>query len=347
MKNLLITGGAGFIGTNFVKIMNKYKKDVNCIIVDKLSYASKYENIKNYIDGKNFFFYEDDITNYKNLNIIFQKHNIDSLINFAAESHVDNSIDKPIDFINSNIFGTYNLLKISLDHWKNSLKENIFFQISTDEVFGSLSSNESSNKETSKYDPKNPYSASKASSDMLIRAFSNTYDLNYIITHSCNNYGNYQNTEKFIPLIIQNILKGLPLPIYGDGRNIREWIHVDDNCKAIIELLFKGSRNNSYNISSDFEISNIDLALLICKKMDEFLLQNTHLNNIYPKTPIFNNNKSSKLIEYVEDRKGHDFKYSLDCKKLKDEINFRCDVEFEDGLKKTIRWYIANYNWWI
>ena len=346
MYNILITGGAGFIGSNFVKLIKNFKQFSKIIIIDKLTSSSNLKNINSYIDKKRIFFLKLDILDFNRLTSVFEQNKINSIINFAAETHVDLSINNPDVFVKTNIIGTYNLLACCLKYWNRDFSNKIFFQISTDEVYGSLSENDNPVNENHKYNPQNPYSASKASADFLVKSFQNTYGLNSIISHSCNNYGYYQHPDKFIPLTITNILRGKNIPIYGDGNNYREWIFVDDCCRAVLSIFLKGKIGSNYNISTNKMLKNIELVNLICELSDNYLLENNKLKKSFPNSPIYNSNKSCDLITFVEDRPGHDFKYSINSDKILNEIGFIPKTDFKDGLLKTIDWYANNINWW-
>jgi len=327
-KNVLITGGSGFIGSNFLKLILQKYPNTNFVNLDLLTYASNKKNTESFKDFNNYFFYKGDICDFDFVSKIFVKHNIDALINFAAESHVDNSIINPHLFIKTNVLGTHNLLKISFKHWmksphihKTDYKNSRFHQISTDEVYGSIS--HGSFKESSNYSPNSPYSASKASADMLVRSYHKTYGLNTTITLSSNNYGPGQHDEKFIPTIIKSLLCDKEIPLYGSGDNVRDWIFVEENCKAI-EMVFKnGISGESYNIGAKNELTNNDL-----------------INKIYK---IYSTNKDypdRKLkIKFVNDRFGHDFRYSLDISKIK-ELGWRLSDDNDMQLLKLIDYYV-------
>ena len=323
-KNILITGGCGFIGANFIHFLYSQNYNGNIINVDKLTYASNLANLHTLKDKTNYYFYKQDICNYEDIESIFIKHNIDCIIHFAAESHVDRSIYGPKDFILTNILGTFNLLEICRKQWK-SYNNVRFHHISTDEVYGSLDS-EGYFYENTPYAPRSPYSASKASSDHLVSAYFNTYGLPITISNCSNNYGLYQHSEKLIPQIILNIKNKKPLPVYGDGRNIRDWIWVGDHCSAIYKILQSSKIGESYNIGGENEMENIELVKKICKLMDEALP---------------GNKKHENLITFVEDRPGHDRRYAVNCDKIKKELNWRPEVDFDLGLRKTIEWYIS------
>lgn len=312
---ILITGGAGFIGSNFIHYILNERKDYEVINLDLLTYAGNLENLEDIADDSNYNFIKGDINNQKLVNSIVKK--VDYVINFAAESHVDRSIDNPNIFIKTNVQGTQTLLEAAKDH--NIVK---FLQISSDEVYGTLGET-GYFSETTLLLPNSPYSASKASADLLVRAYHKTFDLPTLITRCSNNYGPYQHPEKFIPVIIINALKNYPIPVYGDGSNIREWIHVKDHCSGILTVLEKGKIGEIYNIGSNIEYRNIDLVKLILEIMG----------------------KSESLIEFVEDRPGHDIRYALDISKIKKQLNWKSNVDFKTGIEKTVNWYMNNQNW--
>ena len=316
-KNVIVTGGSGFIGSNLVRIL--LKKKYNVLNLDKLSYAS-IKNLK--FKTKKYSFKKCDISQFKKTEKIINNFKPNYIINCAAESHVDRSIKNPSDFMKSNILGTFNILEtLKKIKWKCRL-----LHVSTDEVFGSLKKTKKFNEET-RYDPKSPYSASKASSDHLVRAYGNTYNIDYVITNCSNNYGPFQHPEKFIPTVILSCLKKKKIPIYGNGKNIREWIFVSDHCNGIVNVLENGKSNNTYLIGSKNEFSNLEIATKICK-----ILENK-----------FNFNYSS-LISFVKDRKGHDFRYAINYKKISRDLKFKNSYDFNNGLKKTIEFYVNNLN---
>ena len=326
MKNILITGGAGFIGSHVVKrFVNKYP-NYNIYNVDNLTYAGNLSNLKDLEDKKNYFFFKIDIKNHNEILKLFIDKKITDVIHLAAESHVDKSIENSFEFAETNVLGTLSLLEASKISWDLSSKNNIFYHISTDEVYGSLGL-EGSFNEYSKYDPNSPYSASKASSDHFVRAYHKTYGVPILISNCSNNYGPNQHAEKMIPNIINSLLKQIKIPIYGDGKNIRDWLYVDDHCDAI-ELIFNnGNCGETYNIGGNYEISNIDLANIIIKVFDEIKLNNSGTSN--------------KLIEFVSDRPGHDFRYSIDFSKIKKELGWTPKTNFDKGIRETINWYIS------
>ena len=326
MKNILITGGAGFIGSHVVKrFVNNYP-NYNIYNIDNLTYAGNLENLEEIKDKKNYFFFKIDINNHKEVLKLFFEKNITDVIHLAAESHVDKSIENSFQFAKTNVLGTVSLLEASRSLWDLNSKNNIFYHISTDEVYGSLGLDGSFN-EISKYDPNSPYSASKASSDHFVRAYHKTYGLPILISNCSNNYGPNQHIEKLIPNIINSLIKQIKIPIYGDGKNIRDWLFVDDHCDAI-ELIFnKGKNGETYNIGGDYEISNIDLAKSIIKIYDEINLKPPGI--------------SKKLIQFISDRPGHDFRYAIDFSKIKNTLGWIPKTNFDIGIRKTINWYIS------
>lgn len=329
MKNILITGGAGFIGSHVVRLfVNKYP-NYNIFNLDTLTYAGNLENIKDVEDSPNYTFLKADINDEDVMLQLFEKHQFDGVIHLAAESHVDRSIEDPLAFLRTNIFGTANLLNAARKTWK-SFEGKLFYHISTDEVYGSLGK-EGFFYETTSYDPKSPYSASKASSDHLVRAYKNTYKLPIVISNCSNNYGPNQFPEKLIPLCINNIKNNKPLPIYGKGENIRDWLYVVDHARAIDVIFHEGKNGETYNIGGHNEWTNIDLVKQLCKVMD------TKLNRP--------SGTSEKLITYVTDRAGHDLRYAIDATKIKDELNWVPSLQFEEGLEKTVSWYLENEVW--
>jgi len=328
MKNLLITGGCGFIGSNFIHYLLKRSDFAGRIInVDKLTYAGNLENLVG-IDkkfSKRYDFIKVDICDHAAMAAIFNNYKIDAICHFAAESHVDRSIDAPNSFIKTNILGTFNLLELSKH------RDILFQHISTDEIYGTLGKDGFFTEDTP-YRPNSPYSASKASSNHLVRAYNKTYSLPAIISNCSNNYGPYQFPEKLIPLIIISSLEGKPIPVYGNGRNIRDWLYVEDHCKAIWLIMKNGKHGETYNIGGNCEIRNIDVVMMICDIMDE----------LKPSQEI---RKRRDLITFVEDRPGHDLRYAIDFDKLKRKLGWYPDESFESGIRKTINWYIYNKDW--
>lgn len=330
MKKILITGGAGFIGSHVVRrFINNYP-NYEVYNLDLLTYAGNLENLKDVETKENYTFLHGDITDEKYINFIFEKYRFDGIIHLAAESHVDRSISDPLAFARTNILGTMVLLNACKELWKNNLINKRFYHISTDEVYGSLSET-GLFEETTPYDPNSPYSASKASSDHFVRAYGETYGLPYVITNCSNNYGQNQFPEKLIPLFINNILNDKPLPVYGDGDYTRDWLYVIDHAIAIDLVFHKGMISETYNIGGFNEWKNIDLVKLLCRQMDEKLGKDFGM--------------SEKLITYVKDRPGHDLRYAIDATKINKELGWSPSVTFEEGLSKTIDWYLNNKEW--
>ena len=329
MKNILITGGCGFIGSNFVNHIAE-SGEFHPIIIDKLTYAGNTDNLKN-IQNSDYTFIKGDICDEKAVLTVFNDYNFDAVFHFAAESHVDRSIDGPKDFINTNIIGTYNLLQSIREISKKLSDEFKFIHVSTDEVYGDLKKG-GFFKETTPYNPSSPYSASKASSDHLVRAWGKTFNIPTIITNCSNNYGPYQFPEKLIPLMIINCLNWKSLPVYGNGQNVRDWLYVSDHCHAL-EVIYKNAEiNETYNIGGNNEIKNIDIVKIICNE----------LNKVKPSP----NGDYKQLIRFVADRPGHDFRYAIDSSKIKNQIGWKPKESFNSGIKKTINWYIKNQKWW-
>lgn len=330
MKSILITGGAGFIGSHVVRLfVNKYP-DYRIINLDSLTYAGNLENLRDIEKSPNYTFVKADITNVVAVKEVFSKYGIEGVIHLAAESHVDRSITDPLSFINTNIVGSVTLLNAAREAWKDNFDGKLFYHISTDEVYGSLGSTGFFTEETP-YDPRSPYSSSKASSDHLVRAYYHTYKLPVVVTNCSNNYGPNQFPEKLIPLAIHNIKNNKPVPVYGKGENIRDWLFVVDHARAIDLVFHKGKVGDTYNIGGHNEWKNIDLIMLLCKIMDE-------------KTGR-PNGTSQKLITFVKDRAGHDLRYAIDSSKIQRELGWKPSLQFEEGLSKTVDWYLANENW--
>ncbi|MFC2087925.1 dTDP-glucose 4,6-dehydratase [Bacteroidota bacterium] len=330
MKKILITGGAGFIGSHVVKKFVRKYPDYFIINLDKLTYAGNLENLREIERRKNYTFEKADIADEEEMLTIFSKYKVDSVIHLAAESHVDRSISDPMAFIKTNVLGTVNLLNAAKKFWNNSSGKHLFYHISTDEVYGSLGETGYFTEDTP-YDPRSPYSASKASSDHFVRAFHNTYQLRVIISNCSNNYGPYQFPEKLIPLAIHNIKNNKSIPIYGKGENVRDWLYVEDHATAIDVLFHRGKSGETYNIGGHNEWRNIDLIRLLCNIMDEKLGRK--------------NGESAKLITFVKDRAGHDQRYAIDSSKLMKELDWNVSVSFEEGLEKTVDWYLNNEEW--
>lgn len=329
-KNILITGGAGFIGSHVVRLFVTKYPAYQIYNLDKLTYAGNLKNLKDIENNKNYTFIKGDITDASFVNTIFKKHQFDAVIHLAAESHVDRSITDPLAFVKTNVIGTMVLLNAFKELWKDNYKDKLFYHVSTDEVYGSLG-NEGLFTETTAYDPNSPYSASKASSDHFVRAYGETYNMPYVISNCSNNYGPNQFPEKLIPLFINNILNGKELPVYGDGKYTRDWLYVLDHANAIDIIFHKGKPNETYNIGGFNEWQNIDLIKLLCRLMDEKLNK--------PK------GTSAQLIRFVTDRPGHDLRYAIDASKISKELGWKPSVTFKEGLSETIDWYLKNKEW--
>lgn len=329
-KTLLITGGAGFIGSHVVRLfVNKYP-DYQIVNLDALTYAGNLENLTDIEQAANYTFVKADITDAEHINKLFNEYKFDGVIHLAAESHVDRSITDPNAFIQTNVMGTANLLNAARELWKGNYDGKLFYHVSTDEVYGSLGET-GFFLETTPYDPQSPYSASKAASDHLVRAYGNTYGMPYVITNCSNNYGQNQFPEKLIPLFINNIRNNKALPVYGDGKYTRDWLYVVDHARAIDTVFHNGKQGETYNIGGFNEWQNIELIKLLCEQMDKKLGREA--------------GESAKLITYIKDRPGHDRRYAIDATKIKNELGWEPSVTFEEGLSITIDWYLENEGW--
>jgi len=330
MKNILVTGGAGFIGSHLVRLLvNKYP-EYHIVNMDVLTYAGNLENLKDIEAKDNYTFVKCDICDLRKVSQIFDEYEIDSVIHLAAESHVDRSIEDPFSFAQTNVMGTLSLLQVAKAYWNGNFIDKLFYHVSTDEVYGSLGE-EGFFTETTSYEPHSPYSASKASSDHFVRAFSDTYGLPVVISNCSNNYGSCQFPEKLIPLFINNIVNNKPLPVYGKGENVRDWLFVNDHARAIDVISHNGKLGDTYNIGGFNEWKNIDLIKVMIKTVDRLLGREE--------------GTSEKLITYVTDRAGHDLRYAIDSTKLKNELGWEPSLQFEEGIEKTVAWYLDNSEW--
>lgn len=330
MKNILITGGAGFIGSHVVRRFVQNYQDYHIFNLDALTYAGNLENIKDIEKADNYTFLKGDIVDETFINAVFAEYRFDGVLHLAAESHVDRSITDPLSFVKTNVIGTMNLLNAAKNLWKDNYEGKRFYHISTDEVYGSLGA-EGLFTETTPYDPNSPYSASKASSDHFVRAYGETYGLPYVLTNCSNNYGPFHFPEKLIPLFINNIINNKPLPVYGDGNYTRDWLFVKDHAVAIDLVFHEGKNHETYNIGGFNEWKNIDLVKLLCSVMDQKLGRRE--------------GESAQLITYVKDRPGHDLRYAIDASKINKELGWKPSVTFEEGLEQTIDWYLSNTEW--
>ena len=330
MKKILVTGGAGFIGSHVVRLLVSKYKNYKVFNLDKLTYAGNLENLSDIEDQPNYTFIKGDIVEGDFIKSLFEKHQFEAVIHLAAESHVDRSITNPIEFIHTNVVGTVNLLNAAKNLWKNDFSGKLFYHVSTDEVYGSLDDG-GFFLESTPYDPQSPYSASKASSDHFVRAYQNTYGLPIVISNCSNNYGPNQFPEKLIPLFINNIINNKPLPVYGKGENVRDWLYVVDHARAIDVIFHQGEISETYNIGGFNEWKNLDLIKVLCKTVDAKIGR--------PE------GTSEKLISYVKDRAGHDLRYAIDASKIMNELGWKPSLQFEEGIGKTVDWYLENKKW--
>ena len=349
MNRLLVTGGAGFIGANFVNYWLDHYPDDRVVVLDALTYAGNLASLEPIADLDRFRFVKGDIGRTDAVVSLLREEQIDTIVHFAAESHVDRSIAGPGAFIETNVVGTHNLLQAARAVWlddDNAPASHRFHHVSTDEVYGSLGPNDAPFSETSLYAPNSPYSASKAASDHLVRAYHHTYGLEVSTSNCSNNYGPYQFPEKLIPLMIVNALDDRPLPVYGDGSNIRDWLYVEDHVRAIDLVIRQGQPGETYNIGGNEERANIDIVSTICVTIDEAFAADPDLARRFPNAPAARQSRSESLITMVEDRPGHDWRYAIDASKVKDELGFSPSYDFATGLGDTVSWMLENEHWW-
>ncbi len=349
MRKLLVTGGAGFIGCNFVHYwMNKNKED-RVIVLDALTYAGNLANLDFVKENPNFRFVRGDICDQELVEKLLVEEKLDTIVHFAAESHVDRSITGPDAFIETNVIGTHSLLKAAKKIWVDSdkpVENHRFHHVSTDEVYGSLEADAPPFSETNQYQPNSPYSASKAASDHLVRAYHHTFGLNVTTSNCSNNYGPFHFPEKLIPLVVLNILQGKSLPIYGDGLNIRDWLYVEDHARGIELVIKEGITGETYNIGGNNEWTNIDIVKTICALVDEVANESSDIKVRFPNAPFAKGKMSDSLITYVKDRVGHDRRYAIDAEKIMEQLGYKPVETFETGIKKTVQWYLNNKEWW-
>jgi len=347
-RNLFITGGAGFIGANFVHHWLANSREGRVVVFDALTYAGNIDNLSGLERNPRYIFVKGDICDEATVRALLEQHQIDTLVHFAAESHVDRSILGPDDFIRTNIVGTHSLLKAAKALWieRKTVPAHRFHHVSTDEVYGSLGPKDAPFHEATPYAPNSPYSASKASSDHLVRAYHETYGLNTTVTNCSNNYGPYHFPEKLIPLTMVNILLGKPLPVYGDGLQVRDWLHVQDHCAAISLALTRGKPGEVYNIGGNSETTNIEIVRTLCALVDERLAKDAGLRSAYPASPASSGGRAADLITHVRDRPGHDRRYAINYAKAQRELGYAPARDLTTGLRATLDWYLSHEAWW-
>jgi len=347
-RNLLVTGGAGFIGANFVRHWLAKGREGRVIVLDALTYAGNMANLTGLEANPRYSFVRGDICDEATVRVLLEQHQIDTIVHFAAESHVDRSILGPDDFIRTNVVGTHALLKVAKALWmdKKIVPQHRFHHVSTDEVYGSLGPNDAPFHEATPYAPNSPYSASKAASDHLVRAYHETYGLDTTVTNCSNNYGPYQFPEKLIPLTLINILQGKPLPVYGDGLQVRDWLHVEDHCEAIALALLRGKSGEIYNIGGNSETTNINIVRTLCGFVDECLAKRAALRRAFPASRAAIGTQAVALITHVRDRPGHDRRYAIDYRKAQRDLGYAPSRDLKRGLAETLEWYFSNRRWW-
>lgn len=347
-RSLLVTGAAGFIGANFAHYWLRQHPHDHLVAFDALTYAGNLESLAALRDHARFAFVQGNICDYDLVLNTLSQYNVDTLVHFAAESHVDRSITGPDAFIETNVVGTHVLLKAARNYWLGAGAEtpHRFHHVSTDEVYGSLASDAPGFHEQQKYEPNSPYSASKAASDHLVRAYQHTYGLQVTTSNCSNNYGPYHFPEKLIPLCLTNVLRGRPLPVYGDGSNIRDWLYVEDHCRGIELVLEQGKVGQTYNIGGNNEWSNLDIVQLLCAQLDQRFAADPQLARRFPDAPAARGARAASLISFVEDRAGHDWRYAIDASKITKELGYAPHETFESGLALTLDWYLDNEDWW-
>ena len=347
-RNVFITGGAGFIGANFVRHWLANTREGRVVVFDALTYAGNIDNLAGLDTDPRYVFVKGDICDDAAVRALLEQHHIDTVVHFAAESHVDRSILGPDDFIRTNIVGTHSLLKAAKTLWidRKMVAAHRFHHVSTDEVYGSLGPKDAPFHEATPYAPNSPYSASKASSDHLVRAYHETYGLDTTVTNCSNNYGPYQFPEKLIPLTIVNILLGKPLPVYGDGLQVRDWLHVEDHCAAIARALTDGRSGEVYNVGGNSETTNIEIVRTLCDLTDAYLVQRPDLRKAFPASPAVSGKRAADLIAHVRDRPGHDRRYAIDYSKAERALKYAPARDLTQGLRTTLEWYIAHVGWW-
>ena len=348
MKNVLITGGAGFIGANFVQYLLGKHKDVKVIVLDALTYAGNLNNLAEFRVEPRFTFIKGNICDQFLVEEALTGNNVDTIVHFAAESHVDRSITGPDAFIESNIVGTHSLLKAARNVWEKAggFEGKLFHHVSTDEVYGSLGPDDPAFSESTPYAPNSPYAASKASSDHLVRAYHHTFGLPVTTSNCSNNYGPYQFPEKLLPLCLLNILEGKPLPVYGDGLQIRDWLYVDDHSRGIELVMQNGTHGETYNIGGNNEWTNIDTVKLLCEIVDQLIAEDAELQQRFPESPASKGRLSESLITFIADRLGHDVRYAINASRISTELGYAPEGDFKEGLALTVKWYLNNEPWW-